>query len=264
MTHLGNVQEVQQRTWTGMGPITAAQKLLDQILDAVVQEMGLHETEKYTQLYFLRAQNPLAAAPFVVPDTLPLHLRGKITRQLGKWGKDGILTEKLAVKVPKFDRDEKEVERELYKHLIGIPETAIKAFEAGVLTEEAFLKDDLSKLLEDTLWEKVKEARESWRQTTMVELPSDPGQQCLLFVYRCGLVRESAEETEAAVSQNTDTHSRVRICDPLSFQRLKRERIAYSNTWDPRLRGSHGQKRATRANARERACCARRACNRAR
>ena len=75
MTHLGNVQEVQQRTWTGMG-ITAAQKLLDRILDAVVQEMGLHETEKYTQLYFLRAQNPLAAAPFVVPDTLPLHCGG--------------------------------------------------------------------------------------------------------------------------------------------------------------------------------------------
>ena len=75
MTHLGNVQEVQQRTWTGMG-ITAAQKLLDRILDAVVQEMGLHETEKYTQLYFLRAQNPLTAAPFVVPDTLPLHCGG--------------------------------------------------------------------------------------------------------------------------------------------------------------------------------------------
>jgi len=260
MTHLGNVQEVQQRTWTGMGPITAAQKLLDQILDAVVQEMGLHETEKYTQLYFQPARcGPVRRARYFAP-----ALRGNITQQLGKWGKDGALTEKLADKVPKFDRDEKEVEHELYQHLIGIPETAIKAFEAGVLTEQAFLKDDLSKLLEDTLWERVKEAREIWRQTTMVELPSDPGQQCLLFVYRCGLVRKSAEETEAAVSQNTDTHSRVRICDPLSFQRLKRERIAYSNTWDPRLRGSHGQKRATRANARERACCARRACNRAR
>ncbi|MFN9903957.1 MAG: hypothetical protein ACK55Z_35305, partial [bacterium] len=37
-------------------------------------------------------------------------LRGNITQQLGKWGKDGALTEKLADKVPKFDRDEKEVE----------------------------------------------------------------------------------------------------------------------------------------------------------
>ena len=96
---------------------------------------------------------------------------------------------------------------DLYKHIL-VALACVRADAGGkVHTEQDFLEEDLSAVLPFDVWEQVIEARKYWRKTTMIQTPGADGQTLLIFVYRCEICRDSAEDANAAVSQNTDRHT---------------------------------------------------------
>jgi hypothetical protein len=207
MTCLDNVQEGQQSMRAGMEPMTAAENLFEQTMEAAVQEVGLSRAEILWQRVFLRAQHQVAAVKRMVPDNLCLEGQIPFMQKLDKWSRDRTLAERLVYKPPKHDRTAADLEGDLYKHIL-VALACVRADAGGkVHTEQDFLEEDLSAVLPFDVWEQVIEARKYWRKTTMIQTPGADGQTLLIFVYRCEICRDSAEDANAAVSQNTDRHT---------------------------------------------------------
>jgi hypothetical protein len=85
-----------------------------------------------------------------------------------------------------------------------------------VLTEERFLKDDLSSIMSKKSWKLVQEAREYWRPTIVVEVPGRKNIKVwVLLVYLC-ILSGSPEEVAAAVSfPPTQTRTMQAIFSPV-------------------------------------------------
>ena len=203
MTHLENVQEVDERNRTEMENLSVRELLLMQSLEATAQDLGLSRTEALARLFFSRAQSQLAVdgpVKQIVPDTVCLEGLLPFTDELEAWRLAGNLTAKIVSKPPKHDKPQKDLESDLYKHIVCAQAAAL-AFDGKVRTEKDFLEKDLSGVLQPRVWKLVQEARPFWRKTTMIgELSRSGGKMCLLVVYRCDINRASAEDTTLAVS----------------------------------------------------------------
>ena len=119
--------------------------------------------------------------------------------KLMQWSRAGLLTYHLTRKLPKHDRAAIEVEEDLRQHVVCAV-ACKRAKRAGVLTEERFLKDNLSSMMSKKSWKLVQEAREYWRPTIVVEVPGRKNIKVwVLLVYLC-ILSGSPEEVAAAVS----------------------------------------------------------------
>ena len=203
MTHLENVQEVDERNRTEMENLSVRELLFMQSLEATAQDLGLSRTEALARLFISRAQSQLAVngpVKQIVQDTVCLEGLLQFTDELEAWRLAGNLTAKIVSKPAKHDKPQKDLESDLYKHIVCAQAAAL-AFDGKVRTEKDFLEKDLSGVLQPRVWELVQEARPFWRKTTMIgELPRSGGKMCLLVVYRCDINRASAEDTTLAVS----------------------------------------------------------------
>ena len=203
-----------------MEPMSPDEKLFVQNLEKSVQELGFSRAEVLVNLVFLTLRqvvrgdfapgSHLSAVKHIVPDNLRSEGLIPFTQQLEGWSRDGTLTEHIARKPPKHDRAKADLEGDLHKHIM-CSEAAVWAFEGGkVHTEQDFLEKDLSDVLPPRVWDKVQQARKWWRKTTMIQNLDAVGRLCLILVYRCDIWRPSAQDTKAAVSQNTDRHMQPR------------------------------------------------------
>ena len=210
MTDPDNVQEGQQSMRAGMEPMTAAENLFWQNLEAGAPGIGFSRAEELAHLFFLRAKSHVAAVKVDVPNSLRWEGLIPDAQQLGEWSREGTLAKNIARKPPQHDRAEADLEQDLRKHIV-VSEAVLWAFHKGkVHTEKDFLEKDLSGVLPPSVWLNVREARKWYRKTTMIRTLDAAGRMCVIFAYRCDINRASAEDTKAAVSQNTDRHTQRR------------------------------------------------------
>jgi hypothetical protein len=203
MTHLDNVQEVDERNRTEMENLSVGEQLFVQSLEAGVQSLGLSRAEALSRLFLSRAQSQLAVdgpVKQIVPDTVRLEGLLPFTDKLEAWRLAGNLTAKIVSKPAQHDKPQKELESDLNKHIV-CSGAAAHAFDGKVRTEKDFLEKDLSGVLQPRVWNMVQEARQCWRKTTTIGNFHAAGKKlCLLLVYRCDINRASAEDTKQAVS----------------------------------------------------------------
>jgi hypothetical protein len=198
-----------------MEPMTAAENLFWQNLEAGAPGIGFSRAEELAHLFFLRAKSHVAAVKVDVPNSLRWEGLIPDAQQLGEWSREGTLAKNIARKPPQHDRAEADLEQDLRKHIV-VSEAVLWAFHKGkVHTEKDFLEKDLSGVLPPSVWLNVREARKWYRKTTMIRTLDAAGRMCVIFAYRCDINRASAEDTKAAVrhtqsrAQNTDARSRA-------------------------------------------------------
>jgi hypothetical protein len=225
MTHLENVQEVDERT--GMENMSVGEELFVQSLEATVQNLGLSRTEALAMRVFFRAQSQLAAdgkVKQIVPDTVRFEGLLPFTNDLEEWRLAGKLAAKIVSTPAKHDKPQADLESDLNKHIV-CSGAAAHAFDGKVRTEKDFLEKDLSGVLQPRVWKLVQEARPFWRKTTMIgELSCSGGKMCLLVVYLCDINRASAEDTKLAVSfssKHRHTQPRAQLSKTTGMLRVR-------------------------------------------
>ena len=137
------------------------------------------------------------------------------TKKLLKWGSTEELRARLTAKRPLNDRAAWDVQQDLLQHTVCAV-ACKRARRAGVLTEESFLKDNLSSIMSKKSWKLVQEARKYWRPTIVVEVPGRKNIKVwVLLVYLC-ILSGSPEEVAAAVSfPPTQTRTMQAIFSPV-------------------------------------------------
>ena len=188
--------------------------------DQVVEQLGPVKFRRLAGEWFAAQGTGDGESGIMARDGGKLHLEHDEAMRtyipkLMQWSRAGLLTYHLTRKLPKHDRAAIEVEEDLRQHVVCAV-ACKRAKRAGVLTEERFLKDNLSSIMSKKSWELVQEAREYWRPTIVVEVPGRKNIKVwVLLVYLC-ILSGSPEEVAAAVSfPPTQTHTMQAIFSPV-------------------------------------------------
>ena len=102
----------------GMEPMTAAENLFWQNLEAGAPGIGFSRAEELAHLFFLRAKSHVAAVKVDVPNSLRWEGLIPDAQQLGEWSREGTLAKNIARKPPQHDRAEADLQDDLRKHIV--------------------------------------------------------------------------------------------------------------------------------------------------